>query len=105
MNKVELLRNYTNYLKSICFETYDGALLDYLEMTDKEAVSIEDDEKLAQIPGLSRRVTNALRRSGYQTLGDVKNDLRWKHGEIRHLGPKGIDEIKLVLRKRNVGDG
>lgn len=80
-------------------ERASKARLAYL--TEREFLPGTVGEEIAAL-GLSTRTRNALYRSGYRTVGQVKAGCESgdRFDDVRNLGAKGIQEIEAALVKR-----
>ena len=66
------------------------------ETTEDEAGSMDSKTKIEEL-NFSPRTANALINSGIKTIGGLKRLSDLKLEEIKGLGKKGIEEIKVVI--------
>ncbi|MDR2822707.1 MAG: DNA-directed RNA polymerase subunit alpha [Acholeplasmatales bacterium] len=94
-----LLIDYYTAIKDVTYVQYPGP---YIENTEEE-VEVEEidprnDVTLAELD-LGVRVFNALKRAGYNTVGDLLAAPELEITKIRSLGKKSLRELKETLAK------
>ena len=57
------------------------------------------DGALGELRGVPARAANALRRAGYDTAQKVRDAGPAKILALEEIGPKGLEQIKIWLRK------
>lgn len=98
MNRIQVLREYNEFLKNKydCDSyVFDEDLLEFLEQT---CVEVSDDEPIAKL-GLSIRANNILLRGGVRTVGELEKLTENELMRFRNMGPKSLREITEKLQQ------
>jgi len=68
----------------------------------KEGLATGELELTVEELDLPTRIANALRRGGYENLGDLANASRADLAKVKNLGEKSVQIVETVLKKKGI---
>jgi len=101
----EWLRKQSFKAQGVNADTLHDALMNYVNSKEFNEDLVSVDEMLIGELGLNVRTYNALRRSGFSTVGSVKELLagkKCKPCDIRNLGQKSYDNLVATMAIRGL---
>jgi len=95
----EIIKNIKEYQDSILTESDRTVIIRRQKQEQEAAPSVHQDESDLSELKLSVRSFNSLKRAGYNTVGELKRDIRSGRNlrDIRNLGATSEKEILIAL--------